>query len=68
MKHIVQEVLLVLIITIISIVVALFIAHSVRSETLNYKDTLSRSSESKPSIHNSGDPSVAGIRSKARLK
>lgn len=67
MKHIVQEVLLVLIITIISIVVALFIAHSVRSETLHYKDTLSHSSESKPRIHNSGDPGVAVIRTKARL-
>lgn len=67
MKHIVQEVLLVLIITIISIVAALFIAHSVRSETLHDKDTLSHSSESKPRIHNSGDPSVVGIRSKKRL-
>ena len=63
MKHIVQEVLLVLIITIISIVVALFIAHSVRSETLYFKDTLSHPSENKPRIHNSGDPNVAGIRS-----
>ena len=67
MKNIVQEVLLVLIITIISIVAALFIAHSVRSETLPYKEILSHPSESKPRIHNSGDPDVAGIISKKRL-
>ncbi len=53
MKHIVQEVLLVLIITIISVIAALFIAHSVQSETLHQKDTWSHLT-----IHNNGDKAV----------
>lgn len=67
MKQIVQEVLLVLIITIISIVAALFIAHSVRSETLHEKDTWNHSSESNPRIHKSSNAGVADIRIKERL-
>lgn len=67
MKHIVQEVLLVLIITIISIVAALFIAHSVRSETLHNKDTWSHSSESSPRIHKSSNIGVISIRIKEKL-
>ncbi len=64
MKHIIQEVLLVLIITIISIVAALFIAHSVRSEALHNKDTWNHSSESIPRIHKSDNAGVADIRIK----
>lgn len=67
MKHIVQEVFLVLIITIISIVAALLIAHSVRSETLHHKDTWNYSSEGNPEIHNSGDAGAADVRFKERL-
>lgn len=67
MKHIIQEVLLVLIITIISIVAALFIAHSVRSETLHNKYTWNHSSESSPRIHKSGYAVVADIRIKEKL-
>lgn len=67
MKHIVQEVLLVLIITIISIVAALFIAHSVRSETLHDKDTWNHSSENSLRIHKSGNPSIADIKIKEKL-
>ena len=58
MKHIVQEVLLVLIITIISVIVALFIAHSVQSESLHQKDTWNHSSKGHPTIHNNGDAGV----------
>lgn len=67
MKQILQEVLLVLIITIISIVAALFIAHSVRSETLHNKDTWNHSSENSPRIHKSGNAVVADIRIKEKL-
>ena len=55
MKHIVQEVLLVLIITIISVISALFIAHSVQSEPLHQKDTWNHFSKGHPTIHNNGD-------------
>ncbi len=58
MKHIVQEVLLVLIITIISVIAALFIAHSVQSETLRQKDTWSHYSKGHFTIHNNGDKAV----------
>ena len=58
MKHIVQEVLLVLIITIISVIAALFIAHSVQSETLHQKDTWRHYSEVHFTIHNNGDKAV----------
>jgi len=58
MKHIVQEVLLVLIITIISVIAALFIAHSVQSETLRQKDTWSHYSKGHFTIHNNGNKAV----------
>jgi len=58
MKHIVQEVLLVLIITIISVIAALFIAHSVQSETLRQKDTWSHYSKGHFTTHNNGDKAV----------
>ena len=58
MKHIVQEVLLVLFITIISVIVALIIAHSVQSEPLNQKDTWNHSSKGHLTTHNSG---AAGV-------
>ncbi len=67
MKHIVQEVLLVLIITIISVIAALFIAHSVQSETLHQKDTWSHYSKGHPTIHNNGDKAVVDSEFKERL-
>ncbi len=67
MKHIVQEVFLVLIITIISVIAALFIAHSVQSETLHQKDTWSHNSKGHPTIHNNGDKAVVDSEFKERL-
>jgi hypothetical protein len=58
MKHIIQEVLLVLLITIISIMAALFIAHSVQSEPLNQKDTWNHSSKGHLTPYNSGTTGV----------
>ncbi len=61
MKHRVQEVLLVLIITIISVTVSLFIAHSVQSESLRLKDTWRHSSKVHPTIHNTDTGDVGVI-------
>lgn len=58
MKHIVQEVLLVLLITIISIMAALFIAHSVQSEPLNQKDPRDHSSIGHLTPYDSGSAGV----------
>jgi len=60
MKHKVREVLLVLIITVISIAVSLFIANSVQSESLQPKDTWGHHSKGHPTIHNidTGDVGV----------
>lgn len=60
MKHKVQEVLLVLIITVISVTVSLFIAHSVQSESLQPKDTLGHPSKGHPTI-NTVDTGDVGV-------
>ena len=52
MKHKIREVLLVLIITVISVAVSLFIANSVQSESLQPKDTWGHYSKGHPTIHN----------------
>ena len=67
MKHIVQEILLVLVITIISVAAALFIAHSVQSEPLQLNDTWSHSSKGHPTIYNTDDSSVIDGELKERL-
>lgn len=52
MKHIVQEVVLVIIITVISVTVALLIANSVNSEPLRMKgDQLNTYSKTKNNVH-----------------
>jgi len=61
MKHRVQEVLLVLIITVISVTVSLFIAHSVQSESLRLKDAWVHSSKGHPTIHNTDTGDVGVI-------
>jgi len=60
MKYRVQEILLVLVITVISVTAAFFIAHSVQSEPPQMKDTLGHFSKSHPIIHNidTGDVGV----------
>ena len=67
MKHIVQEILLVLVITIISVTAAFFIAHSVQSEPLQLNDTWSHSSKGHPTIYNTGDSSAIDGELKERL-
>ncbi len=61
MKHKVREVLLVLIITVISIAVSLFIANSVQSESLQPKDTWGHHSKGHPTIHNTDTGDVGVI-------
>ncbi len=60
MKYRVQEILLVLVITVISVTAAFFIAYGVQSEPLHLKDTLGHFSKSHTIIHNidTGDVGV----------
>ena len=54
-RHIVQEILLVLIITVVSIIVALFIANSVQSEPLRIKDNQGHHDSKEQSIIKGAD-------------
>ena len=54
-RHIVQEILMVLIITVVSIIVALFIANSVQSEPLRIKDNQWHYDSKKQSIIKDAD-------------
>jgi len=61
MKHKIREVLLVLIIAVISVTVALFIAKSVQSESVQPKDTWGHHSKGHPTIHNTDTGDVGVI-------
>lgn len=61
MKHILQEILLVLIITVICITTALFIAQSVQSEPLRVEDNTSTRHSKDNSIIHGADASAAHV-------